>query len=155
MVTELSLPLPCSVYADDATITDEHLLVRTVHPSWVRWEPVPHLKSEAFQDYPAKRLATMDPPVPAVAMSVSLLFEIEQCNLTIECCLGGFGEEYGLATLTAGQVRACNQGIVRWPIDEKPWHAMVFCLQGAQRSTRHKKQLARAATLVRLPARPS
>lgn len=144
-------PEPSSVYADDPAIADDAVLLRVVHPKWVEWEPEPRLKSEAFQDYPGARLVEVG--VPAVAMSVALLDDVLSHGQPAEAALKRFGSDYGIASLTAGQVRACEQGILRWPTDQEPWHAMVFSLQGPKRSRRHRKLLAERAELIRLPAR--
>lgn len=150
MVDE-GFPPPCSVYKDDSSIADDVLLVRAISPLWVVWEETCRLKSEAFQDYPERRLHVVD--VPAVAMSVALLVVLEEHDRPIEAALMRFSEDYGLATLTAGEARECGQGIVRWPTAEEPWHAMVFCLEGQKRTKRQRKCLSQRANLVKEPAR--
>ena len=152
MVQPTITPPPSSVYQDDSSIPDDAVLIRAIHPRWVEWEPALRLKSEAFQDYPPQRLPA---GVPAVAMSVALLSEIEQRDHTMGIALARFSQDYGLATITAKQARDNEQGVTRWPTDEEPWHGMVFCLNGARRSNRHKRVLARCAVLVVPPQRGS
>lgn len=69
----------------------------------------------------------------------------------MDAALRKFGDDYGLATFTAGQARECGQGLVRWPTEDEPWHAMVFTLEGRRRTRRQQKLLAATAILCRQP----
>ena len=59
-------------------------------------------------------------------------------------------ENYGLVAIKAGVVRACNQMIVRDPLPDAPWHAVVI----GNKSHAVRSQLAKAAESVQLPGRP-
>lgn len=66
--------------------------------------------------------------------------------------LAEWGENYGIAKFTAGQVRQlvradpgstpCPQGVMASPTDAEPWHGVVFDLSGAERRSPVCKRIA-------------
>ena len=115
---------------DDVSIGDAAILWRRIHPTW--WVKDHNnggrrISSEAFDD--------SDDGSP---MSVAI---------TAECAgtgtlLNGF-PGYGLASLTAGDVRQCKQGVVKSPTKSLPAHASVVGrkTRGNRRCMRKKAQV--------------
>jgi len=62
-----------------------------------------------------------------------------------------WGRTYGVVSVTASQVRTEGQGIVRWPIDDYPEHAMIFTLTGPKKSAGMSKRIARTSRMVLPP----
>lgn len=105
-------------YEDDRNIPDEDVVLRRVPGLWIRRDPVtgaPTVSSGAFQNRKESG-----------AMSVGLLSEIRQRGRDPLVMLEGMGPEYGLVSLTVGQLRVQGQGVVRAPTDPEPWHALVL-----------------------------
>lgn len=148
------MPLPRDAYKDDPTIGPDELIYRLIKTSFAVWkelndEGYPRLSKQGFQDYPESGLEAVG--VPARAMSVGLGSALEELGLDPSVMMALWGEDYGLAVLTASDVRACGQGIVRWPTTREPWHAMVFSLEGPQKNKAAQSNLAAAASWVLVP----
>jgi hypothetical protein len=119
--------------ADDLAIVNETVLWRRISPEWY----VPdkntgayRITSQAFQNYPG-----------TLNMSVCIAHE---CVSTDDLLTGHNG--YGVAALTAGRCRDCDQGVIRHPV-EHPAHCHVV---GDKR--KKKKCLQKGATIVVEPA---
>jgi hypothetical protein len=65
-----------------------------------------------------------------------------------------WSSNHGIATVTAADVRAHGQGIVRSATDDNPEHAMVFTLQGAKKSKAQSKRIAESAQIMIAPTPP-
>lgn len=144
---------PGTVYSDDPSIPDSEVLYRvisTAHVEWSSGSPV-RVQTNAFQDQPESRLPELG--VPATAVSVFLQSEMNTSGRTAADLCWDPGR--GVATVTAGQVRAEGQGVVRWPNDSGPEHAMIFTLSGAKKSKGQSKRIAAAATVLIAPAPPT
>ncbi len=149
-------PDPSSVYADDPSIADDEVLYRVVTSHTTRFTngDAVQVNSNAFQDYPANRLDEVG--TPAVAVSVYLASALEANGLSARDLLEqGWDSGYGVVSITAGEARAVNQGIVRWPTKAFPEHAMIFCLSGAKKSKSQRKSLAGKSRVVIAPPRPA
>ncbi len=145
-------PDPSSVYEDDQTIEDDEVLYRLILPSNTKYDgtgKAVRAATNAFQDYPEDRLE--DVGVPAVAVSVFLSSVMSLNETSIDEILARRDGSYGLASITAGEARAEDQGIVRCPTTQDPEHGMIFCLAGARKSGGESKRLAKASTIVRPP----
>ena len=124
---------------DDATITKDSELWRRIHPTWV----VPdqnagnmRVSSAAFDDSP-----------DGSPTSVLLADLVRETGRTADDVIAEF-DGYALASITAGQVRDCEQGVARDALPNEPAHAYVFGLK-----TRYLKRcLARHAEWVISPA---
>lgn len=142
-------PDPSSVYEDDSTVPDDELLYRLILPSNTSYDDAGgavRAATNAFQDYPEDRLE--DAGVPAVAVSIFLASVMDANGTTVDDLLARRDGRYGMASITAGEARAENQGVVRWPSEQDPEHGMIFCLSGAKKSNGQSKRLARASKIV-------
>lgn len=146
---------PSKAYSDDRTIPPDELLYRMVTTGMVKFRDdgtVDRLQTNAFQDYPESRLA--DVGAPAVAMSVMLQSEMVRRGTTVDDLLARWGTGHGIAVVTAGDVRAHGQGIVRWPTERDPEHGMVFALLGSRKTDGQSKKISRCAELIVPPPPP-
>jgi hypothetical protein len=146
-------PEPGSVYSDDTSIPNDELLYRVISTANVEWAdttPV-RVQTNGFQDKPESELPALG--VPAVAVSVYLHSELIKSGRTPTDLR--WGPEYGVATVTAAQVRTEGQGVVRSPKEGEPEHAMVFTLQGAKKSKGQSKRIAAVAIIVIAPSPPA
>lgn len=130
---------------------DGELLYRLILPSNTVYDGVHTVRAatNAFQDYPENRL--QDAGVPAVAVSIFLDSVMQAAGTTIDDLLARRGGSYGVATVTAGCVRAEGQGVVRWPTKLDPEHGMIFSLSGAKKSNGQSKRIAKASRILALP----
>jgi hypothetical protein len=102
--------------------------------------------TNAFQDYPAAKLGIVG--VPAVAVSIYLESEMHKRSQRPSDLVERWGLRYGVAAMTAGDVRRLEQGIVRWPKPDHPEHGMIFCLSGPKKSNNQSRNLARQSTIL-------
>jgi hypothetical protein len=146
-----------SPYTDEGnSISVDALLYRRIFQGFIDWDSPdpngrPRLTSAAFQDYKledAQRLG-----LPAPAMSVGLGPILDARGLSPEKILEPFDDTYGLAVLTAGDVRSLEQGVMAKPTEEEPWHAVVFSMNEPKRSKRIRAVLAEKARWVHVPRR--
>ena len=144
------------LYSDDPDIEDDAILLRLIKPEWVRWEETgatgqwPRMTSQGFQDYTEEMAARLGCPAPA--MSVGLLAVLEAAGKGENEFLIGFAG-YGIASLSAAQVRELSQGVTRWPTESAAWHALVFPKVGRIKSVGTRSKLAEAAVWRRRPLR--
>ena len=104
-------------YIDDPTISDDAALWRRI-PPWHfvfdknrgRWRAA----SAAFENHPN-----------GTPMSVLLATLMQRENRGPRQALGGLGD-YALASITAGLVRRCEQGVAHEPLPDEPAHGVVF-----------------------------
>ncbi len=145
-------PEPGTVYTDDASIPDDEVLYRVISTAMTEWSGATPLRvrTNAFQDKPESELPGLD--VPAAAVSVFLGSEMLNSGRTTAQL--PWSPDYGVASVTAGQVRSEGQGVVRWPNGSGPEHAMVFTLEGAKKSKGQSKRIAAAAVVVDSPKPP-
>lgn len=144
---------PGSVYSDDLSISDDEVLYRVISTAHVAWSGVTpvRVQTNAFQDKPENELLELG--VPATAVSVFLHSEMNTSGRTPADLR--WSPEFGVATVTAGQVRAEGQGVVRWPNGSGCEHAMVFTLTGAKKSKGQSKRIAARAKVLIAPAPPA
>lgn len=103
-------------YVDDPTIEDQDELLRRIFPCWWVFDKnLGHLRptSQAFKNHR-----------DGSQMSVYLQKELEEHGLSPESVLTE-NEGFALASITAGLVRQCEQGVMRRP-DIDLAHAEVF-----------------------------
>lgn len=145
-------PDPSSVYDDDPTIGDDELLYRMVTRANTNYENDVAVRgaTNAFQDISPDRLDQVG--TPAVAVSVFLESELSASGLSSVDLVERWGKEYGVVSVTACDARQQDQGIVRWPTDDQPAHAMIFCLYGSKKTGGQSKRLAKASTVVIAPS---
>ncbi len=105
--------------------------------------------TNAFQDYPPDKLDEVG--APAVAVSVYLASELEASGLSVQDLWERWGQGYGIVSITAGDARAAEQGVVRWPTEDHPEHAMIFCLSGQKKTAGQSKRLARMSVVCISP----
>ncbi|MBA2280897.1 MAG: hypothetical protein H0W25_06630 [Acidimicrobiia bacterium] len=145
-------PEPGSVYSDDASISGDEVLYRVISTGHVVWDgttPV-RVQTNAFQDQNESKLPDLG--VPAVAVSVFLHSEVAKSGRTPSELR--WSTDHGIAMVTAADVRAQGQGIVKSPKDGSPEHAMVFTLQGAKKSKGQSKRIAETAQILIAPTPP-
>lgn len=148
-------PDPCEVYRDNLFVPGHEILVRVLHPRMVKWGDggtAERIGKNAFQDYPADRLHEVG--APAVAVSVYLTSCLVANGRTWDDVRLQWGDEYGVAHITAEAARAAGQGIIRWSTDAEVSHAMVFTRSGSKKSRSQQSALANAAELIHAPAPP-
>jgi len=103
-------------YKDDPTIPDKAELLRRIPP----WHFIPDENQGLVRPSSAAFADDKDGP-----MSVTLAEELTKEGRSLDSVLVGHGD-FALASITAGLVRECEQGIVRAPTDDEPAHALVF-----------------------------
>ncbi len=122
-------------FVDDQAITDDAPLWRRIHPKWV-------VRDENVRAYRVSSAAFDNSP-DGSPTSVLLADVVSETGRTANDVLAGLGE-YALASVAAGRVRECRQGVVRDPVPNEPAHALVFGLK-----TRANKQcLAKGAAWI-------
>ncbi len=120
-----------AVPADDVSIADTVLLWRRIHPEWYILDENTggfRITSQAFQNYPETS-----------EMSVCIA---DECASTEDLLVGHDG--FGIAALTAGQCRACDQVVVRAPEPELPAHCHVVGSKGRKQ----RRCLQKASAIV-------
>lgn len=146
-------------FVDQDDISDDELLYRRIPPQWIDWETLddegrPRMMRAAFQDYKTEKAREMGLPGPCMSIglhSILIAHRGEPLDL-----LERWGMHYGIASLPAGAVRANgDQGVMRWPTPEEPWHGVVFTKVGSKRTGGMENTLARAASWVYVPDRGS
>jgi len=142
-------------FSDDPSIRDDELLYRRVHPTWIDWtDPdAPRVRRVAFQDQ--KEAVALEMGLPGPCLSVGLSSVLEEHNVDPAKMLESWGYEYGLASIRAGGARGSNQGVMRWPTEDEPWHGVVFAASGGKRSSGVQSHLAQSAKWVHIPERPA
>ena len=107
---------PGTVYRDDDSIPDDELIYRMVIESNTKWSDTGEAlraATNAFQDRREEDLEELG--VRAVAVSVYIASEMAARNVTPADLVSRWGEKYGVASITAGEVRLHGQGVIRWP----------------------------------------
>lgn len=124
-------------YADDPTITDASLLWRRIHPSWV-------VADENCGGFRVSSAAFDNSP-DGTPTSINLEEVARAIGVTAEEILRPF-VGYGMASLTAGQGRACHQTVGRFG-DDDPTHGFI----AGQKTKSVKTKLAAACIWVISP----
>ena len=147
-------PDPFEAYQDDVSIPDSELLYRMITSGNTKFEAGAAVRpqSNAFQDRRAEELPSLG--VPAVAVSVYLESEMTKVSTTPADLVQRWGDAYGVASISAGEVRQAEQGVVRWPQPNHPEHGMVFALVGSKKTNGKSSKLAKAAKIVIPPPSP-
>lgn len=104
-------------YTDDPKVSDEAVLWRCI-PAWHfvfdknrgRGRP----KSAAFENHP-----------DGTPMSILFADLVEQDGRGPRDAVAGH-EDFGLAAITAGLARRCEQGVAHDPLPSEPAHGVVF-----------------------------
>ena len=122
-------------YADDSSIADDSILWRRIHPTWV----VADENRGGFR----VSSAAFDNSEDGTPTSVHLEVIARAIGLAAEKILTPF-VGYGMASLAAGQARACNQSVGRDPQPDDPTHGFL----GGQKTKSVKKRLAAACLWV-------
>ena len=146
-------PDPGTVYQDDSSISDEELVFRMITASNTKWSDeggAERAATNAFQDRRAEDLAELG--VPAVAVSVYIESEMRRRGTSAADLVARWGPAYGVASITAGEVRNNGQGVVRWPRPDHPEHGMVFAIAGPKKSNSQSSKLAKGSKIVISPA---
>ncbi len=148
---------PGQPYSDDADLADDTVLLRRIRPDWVLWDETgiagqwPRITSQNFQDYSEDMAARIGCPAPA--MSVGLFAVLESHGKDESELLVGYAG-YGVAAITAANVRLENQGVTPWATETEPWHALVFSRTARTKSVGTRSRLAGLATWRVRPTRP-
>ena len=129
---------PGTVYRDDDSIPDDELIYRMVIESNTKWSDTGEAlraATNAFQDRREEDLEELG--VPAVAVSVYIASEMAARNVTPADLVSRWGEKYGVASITAGEVRH-GQGVIRWselslPADDQHGQSEVALRRGEGR----------------------
>lgn len=122
-------------YVDDPTIADDSVLWRRICPFWI----VPDANRGGFR----VSSAAFDDSKDGTPTSIHLEEVARSIGRTAEDILRPF-TGYGLASLTAGQARGCEQAIGKDPLPNDPTHGYL-----AGRKTQSiKKRLAAACQWV-------
>ena len=148
-----------SPYRDDAHIDGASELLRAVHPQDVH--PGEDgtslgLKSGAFQAMTAARAQDLGYKVPAMSVGLmsTLMLYADNSSDAIDLFLvrAGLGE-FGVARLLASDVRSVVPplGIMEDPLENQPWHALVFPLTSSKITGGAQKQMRAAAALIHPP----
>lgn len=124
-------------YADDSTIAADSVLWRRIHPDWVVADENRggfRVSSAAFDNSP-----------DGTPTSIHLEEVARAIGLTAEAILSSY-VGYGMASLTAGQGRACGQNVGRFG-DDDPTHGFI----AGQKTKSVRKKLAAACVWVISP----
>lgn len=154
-----------SPYDDQTeTIPNESVVYRLIHRSWIDWEQVtpsgPRIRSQGFQDYTGERLQAAGCPSPALSMGLAVVLKTHGFDAHEMLHSVQFDSSYGVAALLAREVRALPgnhaQGLMAWPTDAEPWHALMFCKYKEKKSPPISRELAALAAKrwVIIPHRP-
>lgn len=134
---------------DPERIPNDEILYRRI--SWQGARPVdgevPRLVGNGFADYSLERALQFGYPAPCMSVAVHSVLLADSKSASVE--LDGF-EGHGLAQITAGVLRnlsrpngtPCPQGIMLAPEPSRPWHAVVFGLNGGRRPNAAKDAIA-------------
>lgn len=109
--------MPDTAYGDDPTIANEAELWRRIPPRhFVFDENLGQVRpsSAAFDNHP-----------DGSPMSVLLAGAVRAQSRAERDVLSGH-DGFGLAAITAGLARRCDQGVAREPVPNEPVHAVVF-----------------------------
>ena len=130
LTNELTRAVP---HQDDPTIAEGEVLLRRVHPAQIVSDEAgqPRISSAAFKD---------------PELSVDLHSVLSEAGYSVNFTLRDH-PAYGLASITAGQVRAANQLVCRDPLPSNPAHALVV----GNKTSSVARQLAKLANLVVIP----
>ncbi len=104
-------------YADDLTIPNEAELWRRISPR--------HFVNDENLGRVRPSSAAFDNHRNGSPMSVYLAAMLAETGRSPDTVLAGHGG-YALASITAGLVRECQQGVAREPLENEPAHAVVF-----------------------------
>lgn len=125
-------------YVDDQTIPDHAELWRRIHPNQFV------LDKNSGQRRPSS--AAFGDSSDQSSMSVYIGEEVRKSGREPVALLQGH-EGFGLASITAGLARRCNQGIVRDPLPQEPAHGLIF----GPKTPRIRRELARNSEWVIFP----
>lgn len=144
-------------FVDQEDIPDDELLYRRIPPPWIDWNSLdasgrPRIRRAAFQDYPAEKAREMGMPGPCMSVGLASILNAHDRQPTQ--LLEGWGANYGIASLRAGDARQLEQGVMRWPTEDEPWHGVVFTKIGSKKTGGTQNALAQAASWVEVPDRP-
>lgn len=129
-------------------------MLRVVQPGDVTGEIV---QSSAFQDYAVERAAEFGLGGPCASMNLRSVWESQGADL--QALLADFHPESGIAEISVGALRGLAdstgapipQGVMLDPRPGRPWHVVVFSLDGRRRTKGMKRALSGVATWYHLP----
>lgn len=145
---------------DPSRVPDDVILYRRVRWDQIggreRW-PIgqeAHLSGNAFSDYSAERAHLHGFRGPCMSVGISSV--LENLGLGPEAMLTANAEDFGVAGIEAGHLRAltrkngdpCPHGVMAAPTTKEPWHGVVFCGSGRQRNSAEKQAIADRAFWV-------
>lgn len=125
---------------NDPSISDETPLWRRLIPSWVIPDNntgKPRITSQAFTDSRDK-----------TPCSVSLSTIVIENGGVVSDLIDKF-PGYGIASINAGDARACSQGVYASPYDGEPAHASIE----GEKSDKNRKNMSKKAILIIHPDR--
>jgi len=149
-------------FIDDPEVADDDVLLRAVSPELIddtesflgRDDEIP---SRAWQDQKEDEAAKWGLR-PCASVAVARLLSDHECpvDMWLEKV---FRLTYGIIQTTAGDVRraespqghAVPQGVMLYPTQDQPWHAVVWSRRGAKRNKTEMKGLLLRSHWVRLP----
>lgn len=133
-------------------------MFRAVNPLNVDWENLdeggyPALQSNVFQHMSEK--VSIERGYPSPAMSVVLSHVLDLYDEPKECVLDRFTSDWGIASITVGEIRSVNPGVgvCENPVDDAPWHGLVFALTRKMMKKPESGGLRDRAKLVTPPSR--
>jgi hypothetical protein len=146
-----------SLFRDDPEILDDDVLYRRISDMWIDWSTLddldrPRIRRAAFQDF--SKAEANRRGLPRACMSVAVRSVLSEHGQDPIDLLQGWGEAYGLASISVREVRAREQGAMMSPTPEEPWHGVVFSKVGPKRTGAMEKGLAGVAQWVHIPDPP-
>lgn len=127
----MAVPKNGDDFADDPSILPDALLLRRIAPWQLTPKDAERPNSDAFSNHP-----------DGSGTSVDILEE----GWSPERTLAGH-DEFGLVSISAGDVRSAGLGVVRAPKPELPQHAYI---QGRKTKSRQRR-LARSCAWLKRP----
>jgi len=155
--------LKVAVLIDEPRFNEDSILYRRVGWDAIggrdRVPPgeIASFNGNSFSDYPETKAREMGYPGPCMSVASAEVLTVNGSGP--ERLVDGFNG-YGLVSLRVGDLRnltrvngqPCPQGVMLVPEDGQPWHAVVFCLSGHQR-TKPIKEAIRAIAEWVIPLR--
>ncbi len=157
--------MPALGFKDDPEILDGDVLFRVVPPKDLNWDDHDDegnliVPSQSWQDHRAGVAAWYDLPGVCASSAVERLLTAE--GHAPDKLLDRFSPKHGVISIPVSRVRGltnsvgdpCPQGVMMWPMDGQPWHAVVWTMrENGQRSKGEKRALARCSSWV-IPPTP-
>jgi hypothetical protein len=147
---------PLEHFEDDESLDGDEGLFRRLRPDWVVWDEndpskISRVSSVAFQlqsPEVAERLG-----YPGRCMSIALERTVMENPRGVDALVGGPLANYGIARVTAGQMREQQFGLQIVPEVDEPWHVVAFPLDSISRAKTAQTPLAEKCKIVRVPQR--